>query len=88
MNNVPAHWQISVWPAIVLIGSIVLALVAHAAIFRLGRRLSARTGSIVYHSFLRRAEKPARLILPLAGIIFALPSLLVRSQLVARALTA
>jgi small-conductance mechanosensitive channel len=74
--------QAWLWPAIVLAGSIVLALIVHSVLFAIAKRLVKRTGGPIENSLVRRAERPTRWIFPLLGIILALPALPVRDELV------
>jgi small-conductance mechanosensitive channel len=70
------------WPSGILAGSVLLALIAHQALFRLAKRVASRTGNVIYNSLARRAEGPTRWIFPLVGMILALPALPVRWELV------
>jgi small-conductance mechanosensitive channel len=76
------NWQAWLWPAIVLTGSIILALIIHSVLFALAKRLAKRTGGPIESSLVRHAEGPTRWIFPLLAIIFALPTLPVRDELV------
>jgi small-conductance mechanosensitive channel len=76
------NWQAWLWPAIVLAGSIVLALIVHSVLFALAKRLAKRTSGPIENSLLRHAEGPTRWIFPLLAIILALPALPVRDELV------
>jgi small-conductance mechanosensitive channel len=74
--------QAWLWPAIVLAGSIVLALIVHAVLFAVAKRLAKRTDGPIENSLVRHAERPTRWIFPLLAIILALPALPVRDELV------
>jgi small-conductance mechanosensitive channel len=76
------NWQAWLWPAIILVSSIFLALIVHSALFALARRVAKRTDGPIGNSLLRRAQNPTRWIFPLLAIILALPALPVRSELV------
>jgi small-conductance mechanosensitive channel len=76
------NWQAWLWPAIILLGSIFLALIVHSALFALAKRMAKRADGAIGNSLLRRAENPTRWIFPLLAIILALPALPVRSELV------
>ena len=76
------NWQVWLWPAIILVGSIFLAFVVHFALFALAKRVVKPTDEAIGNSLLRRAEKATRWIFPLLAIILALPALPVRSELV------
>src|SRR5580698_3090209 len=76
------NWQAWLWPAIVLTGSIVVALIVHSVLFALAKRLAKRTGGPIEASLVRHAEGPTRWIFPLLAIILALPTLPVRDELV------
>lgn len=76
------NWQGWLWPAIILAGSIFLALIAHSALFAVAKRLTKNTHGAIVDSLVRHAEGPTRWIFPLLGIVLALPALPVRSELV------
>ena len=76
------NWQTWFWPLVVLVGAILLAFIAHYVLFALAKRISERTGSVIYNSLVRRAEGPTRWIFPLLAIVLALPALPVRWGLV------
>src|SRR6202042_2810155 len=69
-------------PAIILVGSIFLALIVHSVLFALAKRVVKPSDEAIGNSLLRRAEKATRWIFPLLAIIIALPALPVRSELV------
>ena len=73
------NWQVWLWPAIILVGSIFLAFVVHFALFALAKRVVKPTDEAIGNSLLRRAEKATRWIFPLLAIILALPALPVNS---------
>jgi small-conductance mechanosensitive channel len=75
-------WQAWLLPAIVLVGSVLLALIVHSAVFALAKRLAKRTDGTIANSLVRRAEGPTRWIFPFLAIILALPALPVRDELV------
>lgn len=75
-------WEGWVWPAMILAGSIVLALIIHAVFFVFAKRLVKRTGSVIENSLIRNAEGPTRWIFPLIAIVLTLPALPVESDLV------
>ncbi len=74
------YWQGWLWPAIVLVCSVVLGLIVHKVLFAVGRRLATRTQSVVISSLVRHAESPTRWIFPLLAVLVALPALPVRSD--------
>ncbi len=76
------QWSAWWWPSAILAGAIILALVAHYAIFFIAKNLAKRTGGIIVNSLVQHAEGPTRWILPLLAIVLALPALPVRSDLV------
>ena len=57
----------------ILIGSLILAWVAHRILFSLAGRLVRRTGSVIDNSLVQHGRKPAKLILPLLALFLALP---------------
>jgi small-conductance mechanosensitive channel len=82
MANFLGSWQVWLWPSIILIGSVVLALAAHYVVFTVGKRIAAHSGGVIQNSLIRHAEKPTRWIFPLIGLVLALPSLPVKWELV------
>jgi small-conductance mechanosensitive channel len=76
------RWQAWLWPAIVLCGSVVVALIVHSVLFAIAKRVTKRTGGPIGNSLVRHAEGPTRWIFPLLAIILALPILPVRDELV------
>jgi small-conductance mechanosensitive channel len=75
-------WQVWLWPAIILAGSVFVALIVHSVFFAVAKRLTKRTGGPIGNSLVRHAEAPTRWIFPLLAIILALPILPVRDELV------
>jgi small-conductance mechanosensitive channel len=75
-------WAAWIWPVVILVGSIVLALVIHRLLFVLVKRLTKRTGGVIAKSLARHTEGPTRWVLPLFALVLALPALPVRSDLV------
>jgi len=76
------NWQAWLWPAIILVTSILLALIVHSALFAIAKRLAKRTDGAIANSLLLRAKTPTRWIFPLLAIVLALPAFPVRSELV------
>lgn len=68
-----ADWHAWLISAAVLAAAIVIARVAHAIIFSTGKKLAARTGSPLDDSIFRHSHRPARWILPILTLLFALP---------------
>ena len=64
-------WVIS---AGTLIGAVVLGRIVHAIIFSMARRVAARSNNTLDDSVIRHSNKPARAILPLLALTFALPA--------------
>ncbi len=77
-----AKWAQWIWPAGILVGSVILALIIHRVVFVFAKSVTRRTGGIVETSLARHAEGPTRWILRLLAIVLALPALPVRSDLV------
>lgn len=78
MANLFDNWQTWLAPLGVLIGSVIIALIAHKILFAAGQRVAKRTNNVINASVVRRAERPTRWIFPLLAIIIALPALPVR----------
>ena len=70
------------WPAVIMAGSVLLALAIHWILFRLGKRLAKQEARVIIGSLVAHAEGPTRWIFPLLALILALPALPVRSSLV------
>jgi len=70
------------WPAVIMAGSILLALAIHWILFRLGKRLARQKDRVILGSLVAHAKGPTRWIFPLLALILALPALPVRSSLV------
>ncbi len=71
-----------VWPAVILLGSIVVALIVHRLVFVLVKSVTKRTGGVIATSLARHTEGPTRWVLPLLAVVLALPALPVRSEVV------
>ena len=69
------HWRTWLWSAAGLAGAVALALAVHRTFFTIARRVVRRTSSVLDESLIRHSESPTRLILPLLGILAALPLL-------------
>jgi small-conductance mechanosensitive channel len=76
------NWQAWLLPAMILVGSVLLAFLVHSAVFAIAKRLAKRTEGSIANSLMRHAEGPTRWIFPLLAIILALPILPVRDELV------
>src|SRR5215469_611178 len=74
--------QAWLWPTIIIAGSILLSLLVHAIVFALGKRLAKRKESVIGASLVLNAQGPTRWIFPLLALMFALPALPVRWDLV------
>jgi small-conductance mechanosensitive channel len=75
-------WAVWIWPAVILLGSVILALIIHRLLFVLVKGITKRTGGIIATSLARHTEGPTRWVLPLLAVVLALPALPVRSNLV------
>src|SRR3984885_1875841 len=75
-------WQGWLWPAIILTGSVFLALICDSGFFSVYKCVTKFTGRAIGNSVLWRADAPTRWIFPLLAIILALPILPVRDELV------
>ncbi len=67
-----ANWHAWLVSTLILLVALVVARVAHSIIFSAGRKLAARTGSTLDDSIFRHSHRPARWILPLLCLFFAL----------------
>ena len=75
MGHYIAHWQTWLWPAALLLGAILLALVAHRIIFAVARRVTRRSPNPLFAPLIRYGENPAQLILLLLLLAAVLPVL-------------
>jgi small-conductance mechanosensitive channel len=75
------RWEGWIWAAVILGGSILLALAVHAILFGLAKRQARRAGKVIEHSLVHNAEGPTRWIFPLLAIVLAMPALPVRPEL-------
>ena len=75
MGHYIVHWQSWLWSTALLIGTIVLALVAHRIIFAVARRMTRPSPNSLFASVIRYGERPAQLILLLAVMTVILPFL-------------
>jgi small-conductance mechanosensitive channel len=82
MASLWEKWAVWVWPAVILLGSIILALIVHRLAFVVVKGLTKRTSGIIETSLARHTERPTRWILPLLAVVLGLPALPVRSDLV------
>ncbi|HEV2423822.1 MAG TPA: mechanosensitive ion channel domain-containing protein [Terriglobia bacterium] len=82
MTHLSGYEREWLWPAIIIAGSIVLALIVHWIVFAVGKRVARRKAHVIVTSLVIHAEGPARWIFPLLALILALPTLPVRSSLV------
>ena len=55
-------WQAWLWPAIILAGSVFVALIVHSVLFAIAKRVTKRTGGPIENSLVRHAEGPTRWI--------------------------
>ncbi len=64
-----------VWPAIVLVGAVLLALAVHWAVFQLVQRVMPTHLAVLRRILIDRVKGPTRIILPLIALFAALPVL-------------
>ncbi|HVB56421.1 MAG TPA: mechanosensitive ion channel family protein [Candidatus Acidoferrales bacterium] len=74
MHPAVMDWDDYLWAAGILAGAVVIALVVHFILFFVLKRLARRKGDVVVNSLVRHAQGPSRLILPLLGLLVALPT--------------
>lgn len=68
-------WHDWLWSGGVLVGSVMLALIAHWVLFAAAGRFAQRTGSSTDDSIVRHTRRPTRIILPLLAVFLVLPVL-------------
>ncbi|MGH9607383.1 MAG: mechanosensitive ion channel family protein [Terracidiphilus sp.] len=69
------QWRDLLWSAGILAVAIVAAVIAHAIVFWLMKRITRRKGDIVGHSLVKHGEGPSRWIFPLLAILCIEPGL-------------
>jgi small-conductance mechanosensitive channel len=77
------RWKYWLGPAVIIVGAVICALIAHYVVFRLAARYAKRSGSIAAASLVKRCRAPSRLILPLLAINVMIPSLRLSPELLA-----
>ncbi len=75
MEHYLARWQTWLWSSGVLVAAVAAALVLHRIIFGIARRFTSKSKTTIDDSFVRHAEKPLRLVLPLVVLLAAFPVL-------------
>jgi small-conductance mechanosensitive channel len=68
-------WEGTTASIAVLAGTIVAGLLAYFVLFRVLFRLAARPDTSLQHALVRRWRHPAKFLLPLLGVLLALPAL-------------
>jgi small-conductance mechanosensitive channel len=74
MEIILRDWHAWMWSVYVLASAIVIALAVHAVLFFVLRRLARRKGDVFVNSLVRHGQRPSRWILPLLGLLTALPA--------------
>ncbi|MHB8541506.1 MAG: mechanosensitive ion channel family protein [Candidatus Acidiferrales bacterium] len=74
MHPAVMDWDDYLWAGGILAGAIVIALVVRFILFFVLKRLARRKGDVVITSLVRHAQGPSRWILPLLGLLVALPT--------------
>src|SRR5690242_11935719 len=69
------HWHDLLISAAFLAGVIVIAIIAHAIVFWVLRRLAHRKTALLGQSLVRHSQKPSRWIFPLLAVLIILPGL-------------
>jgi small-conductance mechanosensitive channel len=75
MGLLVKSWQSWLWTGGIIGGAIILALIFHSILVSLAQKFANRTSSVFDDSIVRHGKKPAKLIFPLVGLLFALPML-------------
>lgn len=75
INFIVHNWVSVLWSAGILAGAIVVALVVHAIVFWLLRRVSRRKGDVIFHSLVNHGSRPTRFIFPFLACLIVLPGL-------------
>lgn len=82
MEYIVTHWQSLAYSLLVLVISILLARAGHYFLFRVAKRLAARTKGGFDDSMVRHSERPAKYIFPLALLLATLPATTLPAQAV------
>ena len=69
-----ADWKEWTASGAVLAAALIAAHITYRILFSAAERLARRTGSVIDSSLVRHGRRPARLILPLLALFFALPA--------------
>ncbi len=77
------NWRDILWSLVMVTGAILLGLVVHRICFAIARRITGRTANRIDQSFVRHADPPARLILPLLASLLVFPALRLPEALLA-----
>jgi small-conductance mechanosensitive channel len=73
-NWITANAAAWITVAVILGGAIAVALIVHAIVFAVLKRLAAKPGRVVEFSLYTHARRPLRWLLPLLALLFALPA--------------
>jgi small-conductance mechanosensitive channel len=75
MGHFINRWQTWLGSAVLFVGALAVAIIAHRIIFAMARRISRRSPTSLFASVVRYAENPARFIFLLAVTAAVLPGL-------------
>ncbi len=64
-----------IWPALILVVAVLLALAVHWVVFRIVERLTPKRAAVARHILIDRVKGPSRIMLPLIALFGALPAL-------------
>jgi small-conductance mechanosensitive channel len=67
-------WRAMAWSAAILGGAVLCALILHALIFFLLKRIAAHRPTVLKDSLIRNSERLSRWIVPLAALLAVLPA--------------
>jgi small-conductance mechanosensitive channel len=76
------QWKLWLWSVGGIGGAVVIALMAHALLFRVGKRLATKTKGTLDDALFRYSEAPARLLIPLLAMMAVTPALPLSSRAV------
>jgi small-conductance mechanosensitive channel len=75
VNYFLQHWHDLLIAAAFLAGAIIIALIVHAIVFWILRRVAHRKSALLGQSLVRHAQGPSRWIFPLLAVLIILPGL-------------
>ncbi|MCF7805616.1 MAG: mechanosensitive ion channel family protein [Candidatus Marinimicrobia bacterium] len=73
MELITNHWEILTKFGVAILGAILIGLLVHFVLYRIGNRLSSRTETIIDNAMLKHFRRPLLLVLPMLFLHFVIP---------------